>query len=141
MLPIAAGPRVAPDRPSVVTLSTLVELDELLERRLPGPAAFVALWSLSETPPALRDEMMTRMGHFDVFCLGYQPTFGEVDNTACFDAMRGRLGAGIDWHDVPIQHASSRHLFGVRRDVSTGRALDAPSFPAGEAESAQAKRS
>jgi hypothetical protein len=116
-LPVVTGPRLAPDRPRVVTLSTLVELDALLERRLPGPAAFVALWSLSETPPALRGEVMMRMTAFDVFCFGYQRTFGEMDNTAWFGALRRRLGADIDWHDVPVQqhHASSRHLFGVRR--------------------------
>ncbi len=133
-LPVAPEPRVEPDRPSVVTLSTLVELDELLERRLPGRAAFGALWSLSETPPALRDALITRMTVFDMFCFGYQPTFGEMDNTAWFGALRRRLGADIDWHDVPVQqpHVSSRHLFGVRRDVSTGRRLDAPSRPAGE---------
>ena len=102
----------------------------------------VALWSLSETPPALRDEVMMRMAVFDVFCFAYQPTFGEMDNTAWFGAMRRRLDADVDWHDVPVQqhHASSRHLFGVRRNLSTGRSLDAPSRPAGDVRSAQARR-
>ncbi|HMH49139.1 MAG TPA: hypothetical protein VK548_02825 [Candidatus Acidoferrum sp.] len=124
---VGTGPRIETDRPTVVTLSTLGELDTLLESQRPVRTALVALWSLSETPLALRDALMARFTAFDVFCFGYQPTFGEVDNAAWFDLLRRRLG-GVDWHDLPVQshQASSRHLFGVRRSLPTGRSLVAP---------------
>jgi hypothetical protein len=116
-LPTAAGPRLDGSQSRIVTLSTLDELDELLERRLPGRAACVALWSLNETPRALRDAFMTRVVAFDMFVFGYHPRFGDVDNTAWFRAIRSRLD-GITWHDVPLPRndESARHLFGVRRN-------------------------
>jgi hypothetical protein len=121
-LPAAAGPRLEPGRPGIVALSTLAELDEALEGRSAGPAALVGLWSLAEAPPALRDEVMLRVTTFDAFVFGYHPRFGEVDNTAWFAAVRGRLGDTIDWHDVPVlpQHGALRHLFGARRGPATG---------------------
>ena len=116
-LPTSTGTRREPGRPAIVTLSTLGELDELLEGRLPGRAAFVALWSLSETPLQLRNAVMTRVKTFDLFVFGYNPRFADVDNTAWFAAARARLDDRIDWHDVPLQllHESVRHLFGAGR--------------------------
>jgi len=123
-VPTAPRTRREPGRPAVVTLSTLGELDELLEGRLPGRAALVALWSLSETPLVLRDAVMTRVKTFDLFVFGYNPRFADVDNTAWFAAARARLEDGIDWHDVPLQvlHESVRHLFGARRSLAAVRA-------------------
>jgi hypothetical protein len=116
-LPTAAGPRLERDRPGIVALSTLAELDEALEGRSTGPAALVGLWSLAEAPRALRDEVMLRVTGFDAFVFGYHPRFGEMDNTAWFAALRGRLGETIAWHDVPLlpQQEALRHLFGFRR--------------------------
>jgi hypothetical protein len=113
----ATGPCPEDGRSRIVTLSTLGELDELLEGRLSGRAALVALWSLGETPLALRDAFITRVAPFDMFVFGYHPRFGDVDNTAWFRAVRTRLEDGIDWHDYPLprHHESVRHLFGVRR--------------------------
>ncbi len=112
-----------PARPRIVTLSSLGELDELLERRPPGRAALVALWSLSETPLALRDAVMTRVRSFDEFVVGYQPRFADVDNTAWFAGLRAGLSEVIDWHDLPLEqhHESMRHLFGARRAVGRQR--------------------
>ena len=113
-LAAAAEPRLVTGPTGIVTLSTLEALDELLRARGPGRAALVALWSLSETPEVLRNAVMARVADFDAFLFGYQPRFGEMDNTAWFAALRAR--PGIDWHDVPIaSHESGRHLFGTRR--------------------------
>ena len=122
-LPIAPGPHLDPGRFGIVTLSTLAELDELLGGRLPGRAAFVALWSLNETSLALRDAVIMRMRTFDAFVFGYHPRFGEVDNTTWFGAVRTRLEDDIDWHDVPLlqHHESVRHLFGARHSLATGQ--------------------
>ena len=122
-LPIAADLRRDPGRLGIITLSTLGELDQLLEGRSPGRAAFVALWSLNETPLALRDAIMMRVAGFDAFMFGYHPRFGEVDNTAWFKPVRTRLEGRIDWHDVAVasHHESVRHLFGVRRGSVTRR--------------------
>ena len=99
---------------SVVTLSTLDELDRWLGGSRSGRAAMVALWSLSETPLSLREAVITRMTAFSDFAFGYQPRFGEIDNAAWFGALRARID--VDWHDAPLaSHASARHLFGTRR--------------------------
>ena len=121
-LPTTAEPRPEPGRPAIVTLSTLDDLDELLLGRPPGRAAFVALWSLNETPLAVRDAIMARVMTFDAFVFGYHPQFGEVDNTAWFAAVRARLDDGIEWHSTPFQqhHESVRHLFGARRGLAAG---------------------
>jgi hypothetical protein len=117
-LPAAAWPRREPGRPDIVTLSTLGELDELLESQSPDRAAFVALWSLSEAPLPLRDAVMTRVAAFDMFAVGYQARFGDVDNMAWFRMWHTRPEAhDIEWHDLPLQQqvGSVRHLFGARR--------------------------
>jgi hypothetical protein len=121
-LPTAAEPRLEPGRPGIVTLSTLGELDEVLGGRSPGRAVLVALWSLAETPLALRDAVMMRVTTFDGFVFGYHPRFGEVDNTAWFGAVPARLADTIEWHDVPLlpQFGAFRHLFGVRLGPGAG---------------------
>lgn len=125
-LPAAARPRREPGRPDIVTLSTLGELDELLEGQSPGRAALVALWSLSETPLPLREAVMTRVAAFEMFAFGYQARFGDVDNMAWFRALRIRLEAdGIDCHDLPLQQdvGSMRHLFGARHSARPPEAV------------------
>jgi hypothetical protein len=114
----AHGVPIGADRgPGLVTLWELDAFEALLARRPPGRAAFVALWSLSETPRALREAIAVRMAAFDVFAIGYQPTFGGIDNRTWFAALRARLGDGIAWHDRPVPHNESfRHLFGAPRD-------------------------
>jgi hypothetical protein len=132
-LPVSEGGLATAERPpvdgvgpNVVTLSTPAEMDTLLERRSPGRAAFVALWSLSETSPAVRDAVALRLAAFDLFAFGYQgASFGEVDNPTWFGAMRARL-ADIDWHDMPIEPpvAAARHLFGSRRGSRPATVVD-----------------
>jgi hypothetical protein len=117
-LPIAEGSRPpARGAPRILTLSSLGELDELLADGLPGRAAFVALWSLSEAPWPFRDAVAARLTGFDAFVIGYQPRFGEIDNTEWFRGFRDRLAEGVEWHDLPLEehHESMRHLFGARR--------------------------
>jgi hypothetical protein len=135
-LPTASEPRLTSDRRVAVPLSTLGELDGLLASRPWGRAGFVALWSLSETPLALREAILTRLAPFDAFLLGYQPSFADIDNPAWFAQARARLD--VEWHDVPLEPTpqSGRHLFGIRRTVTaaeTTRGAGAPDLSAGGA--------
>ena len=117
-LPAAAPPRLGPGRPDIVTLSTVGELDALLKGQGSGRAAFVALWSLSETPLSVREAVMTRVAAFDMFAFGYQARVGDVDNMAWFRALRSRLEADdLEWHDLRLLPRVElvRHLFGARR--------------------------
>jgi len=112
-LPVASRPHAADGRLGIVTVAALDELDRLLSTDAPARRAFVALWSLSESPVSLRDEVMRRVLGFDLFAFGY---VGDAVNTAWFGEMRARLG-DVDWRELPLLEADAayRLLFGARR--------------------------
>ena len=88
------------------------------------PAAFphggngsmlIAMWSLSETPLSLRDEMQDAIMSYDAFLIGFKEQFLEIDNIAYFKQLM-RNTPGINWtqeqiYSLPGDH---RYLFGVR---------------------------
>ncbi len=55
------------------------------------PSLFVATWSLSETPFAVRDEIAPALEGFGYVLLVYQKAFGEHDNIAWFASLEKRL--------------------------------------------------
>jgi len=124
-LPVAFRPRPADGRLRIVTVAALDELDRLLSTDAPGRRAFVALWSLSESPVSLRDEIMRRVLGFDFFAFGY---VGDAVNAAWFGEMRARLG-DVEWHESPLLEAGAtyRLLFGARaaRPCADGHAAEA----------------
>ena len=121
-LPVVSRPAAKVNGLEIVTLSTLDELDALVGPRPAERAAFVALWSLSETPLPLREAVIARLTRFDAFAVGYQAHFHGIDNVEWFGAARGRLGRDVDWYDQPLPQSTSdvRHLFGARKP-RTGR--------------------
>ncbi len=88
------------------------------------PAAFphggtgsmlIAMWSLSETPLSLRDEMQDAIMSYDAFLIGFKEQFLEIDNVAYFRKLTRNM-PGIRWtqeqiYSLPGDH---RYLFGVR---------------------------
>ncbi len=117
-LPAEPGRGAGGDRSRIVTVSELDELDAFLAGRA-GRAAFVALWSLSESPVVLRDEVMRRVLGFDLFVFGY---VADAANAAWFGETRARL-ADVEWWELPLLEADAvyRLLFGVRPAAGASR--------------------
>lgn len=79
-------------------------------------ALFLATWSLSESPLALRARWHESMGRFKYYLIAYQHTFGELANHSYFAELRTLLGAEVEWHEVAIDHMpGNSYLFGRRR--------------------------
>lgn len=78
----------------------------------------IALWSLSETPVAVRRDILGAGSLFGSYLLGYQERFGEVDNVSFFaDWMKSQKQ--IKWDSVRISHMERNHyMFGVKLDAS-----------------------
>jgi hypothetical protein len=93
---------------------------------------FVAAWSLSETPLAVREKFLPNVTDFDGFLIAYQGSFGEVDNYKFFRAWQQQTARAILWKEAAIPHIPGRHtyLFGVKRAAagrnSTEVAREAP---------------
>jgi hypothetical protein len=51
------------------------------------PSLFMATWSLSETPPAVRSEVARHLGGFSYILIAYQRAFGSNDNVEWFTAL------------------------------------------------------
>lgn len=107
----------------VTTVSNLETLATLLRGRDRGGGVFIATWSLSESPRALRETVLRTVEGFDAFLIAYQQRFAEVANDEFFAAWRSRLPGGLTWQEIPIEHLkkASWYLFGVR----PGRAASA----------------
>jgi hypothetical protein len=58
---------------------------------------FISNWALSETPLALRAQILSLVRDFDYFLVVYQPVFGEVDNERFFSEMQN------DFHNIRWQ--------------------------------------
>ena len=78
-------------------------------------AAFIAAWSLGETPVSLREKILPGVSAFDAFLVGYTEQFADIDNVAFFRTWRSTLRGHV-WHDVPLPHLKKRewYLFGAR---------------------------
>jgi hypothetical protein len=79
-----------------------------------GPSLFVATWSLSETPLAVRDAVAPMLEDFDYVLCAYQRAFGGIDNTEYFTALARRLPRMRWLHaECPIFH-NNFYLIGAR---------------------------
>lgn len=70
----------------------------------PGPgqrALFVAMWSLSETPLALRDAWLPILQRFDHLLIGYQDVFEGIDNVAWFAGLE-QARPDLTWTTVAV---------------------------------------
>ena len=63
------------------------------------PSLFIATWSLSETPLAVRERIAPALAGFTHVLCAYQRSFGEQDNVKYFQSLEKSL-PGFDW-----QHA------------------------------------
>ncbi|MES2179032.1 MAG: putative sugar O-methyltransferase [Gemmatimonadota bacterium] len=73
------------DSHRVVATSELSDLEAFVATIPPDAAAvFWATWSLSETPVALRERIKPLVARIGNYCLAYQGTYGDVNNTEYF---------------------------------------------------------
>lgn len=96
-------------------VTDLEDLRRILASRGTTPAAFIATWSLSETPIALRRPILELLAGFDVFLLAYQEIFESIDNLKFFAEWKASL-PGVEWQDFPnTLIPGNRYLFGTRK--------------------------
>ena len=89
---------------TVICSSDFGQLKEILSSRTDlDSASFIATWSLSESPVALRRDLLPLVKQFRSFLIAYQGLFGEVDNAAFFRDWSGTM-TGVDWHNWKIPH-------------------------------------
>jgi hypothetical protein len=67
-----------------------------------GDSLFLATWSLSETPLNTREIILESIDGFESYLITYQEKFGEMDNTAFFNAWKNQKKK--NWYCSPIQH-------------------------------------
>lgn len=107
-----------------LTLSSITALQQSLSQSSSAPAAFIATWSLSETPLASRTAVLLAVSKFDVFLVAYQETFEGIDNLSFFAEWKAKLAADVEWHDLPIDHLpGNRYLFGIKRNCLQARKI------------------
>jgi hypothetical protein len=83
------------------------------------PSLFLATWSLSETPLAVRERIAPLLAGFSHVLCAYQRRFGEHDNVQYFRSLENSL-TGFDWlhAECPI-YRGNFYLIG-RRAASAG---------------------
>ena len=115
-IPVYDADNLPVARNGVVCISDLDTLKQLLDKRRKENSLFIAMWSISEAPPKLRDSFLSIVGSFDACLMAYQDKFGEVDNAAYFlDYMKLRQH-DIDCVQWPIRHLpGNSYLVGVHR--------------------------
>lgn len=78
------------------------------------PALFLATWSLSETPLAVRERIAPALAGFTHILCAYQRRFGEHDNVQYFQSLEKSL-TGFEWQhaECPI-YRGNFYLIGAR---------------------------
>jgi hypothetical protein len=116
-LPVRPVAELRHGRPGIATISDMAELRETVAA-LAGEARrslFIATWSLSEAPLALRTEALSMARSVDSYLLAYQEQFGEIDNAAFFEHWI-RSESDFTWQTLPIEQIpGSTYLFGTRQ--------------------------
>lgn len=89
---------------------------EALSDRDMDSSLVIATWSLSETPRSVRDRFIQLAGKPKAWLIGYQQSFGELDNREFFREVVKTLPE-YDWHSHEISHLrGNTYLFGTKRD-------------------------
>ena len=113
----AAGPgRAVLLERGVVTTSDVDHFKRLMRSRPAGRAGFIATWSLSEAPVALREAILSELMDFDAFLLAYGDYFADVDNRAFFEKWCAEFPEHVWHHMPPPSHTPKEawYLFGSR---------------------------
>lgn len=78
--------------------------------------AFIATWSVSETPPSLRENFFSILSPITYFLFAYRGMFKGIDNSRYFAEFR-RVNNTYNWFDWKIEYLSGneRYLVGERK--------------------------
>jgi hypothetical protein len=117
-LPFVGAADFAAGRPGIFLASDLGEVGRLVSPTgsTPAQSLFIATWSLSEVPPALRARVLSLAAGFGSYLVAYQRGFGSVENQSFFERWAG-LRSDVSWQRSPIAHLKGNYyLFGTRRD-------------------------
>jgi len=87
---------------SALSISDFDVLEKTIAQSSSRRAAFVATWSLSETPLLMRDKIFALIDRFSAFLITYQRQFHEIDNVACFHAWTDSRPE-VDWREWEIE--------------------------------------
>jgi hypothetical protein len=99
----------------ILLTSQLRELERIVDASARGtPALFVACWSLSETPLALRERIRPLVERMGDYWIAYQDRYGEVDNV---DFFAHHWVAGPRREERIAHRAADRFLVGGRCDA------------------------
>lgn len=102
-------------RNSVVWAESPEDIRRTIQSENPSasPSLFLATWSLSEAPVAVRSELMPIVRGCDACLIAYQENFDGVDNSAYFTQWL-REFSHLEWKEIPIPHLPhNRYLFGT----------------------------
>jgi hypothetical protein len=116
-LPVAALTG-APAPNQILCISSLDDLRAVCAG-LPNQrdAMLLGTWSLSESPPEIRELVLDATRDFGHFLLAYQNRFAGVDNVAYFTDWADRR-RDVAWDRRAIQHLPGSHyLMGRRKDA------------------------
>jgi hypothetical protein len=80
-----------------------------------GRSLFLATWSFSETPVALRERWVPILRSCFHFLIGYRASFGGIDNRGWFDAFAASR-SDVEWYHEEIPHRRGNfYLIGAPR--------------------------
>jgi len=99
-----------------VCISDLEQLKAILSNHIEvNDSVFIATWSISEAPIAIRNSIMALLSPFKGFLISYQDWFQEVNNVDFFENWKAAQG-DIEWHQWEIEHIpKNRYLVGKRK--------------------------
>jgi hypothetical protein len=119
-LPVKSPAEFVASKAGIVCVSSSEDLQTVLAPNAPADhAMFLATWSLSEAPVAIRDAVLPHVSGCECFLLAYQDRFGEVDNVGWFRAWQ-ESKTGVAWSSSPIGHLPGNYyLFGRREPASS----------------------
>jgi MoaA/NifB/PqqE/SkfB family radical SAM enzyme/predicted O-methyltransferase YrrM/tetratricopeptide (TPR) repeat protein len=105
--------QITDSKQCVVLLSDIKQVEQQL--KIPAErSAFMAVWSISETPTDFRDRIFNLVSNADYHLIAYQDYFRDVDNTDYFAKLSSKKPQ-IRWYNYPIEHfAKHNYLIGTK---------------------------
>jgi len=88
---------------NIVYTDTLEKLSEALKPTNGSIDLFIATWSLSEAPLALREDIFKNLSSIKHFLISYQDSFEEINNVTYFKKFT-QDRKGVKWKSYPITH-------------------------------------
>lgn len=100
----------------VLCVTSVEEVRQALKNAAPPEKSlFIATWSLSETPLAVREKIVPELGRFGNFLVAYQHQFNEIDNVGYFEQFQNAR-PGLIWNGQQIAHmGKNSYLTGYSR--------------------------